>query len=111
MKLKPPLESRRVRTQPWRRTFLPTDSGRRAWRTLIDSMMGILNTASFTGAGRNPSITDFHPAGYAILRRTQSRPPPTRTERGPKDRCRQTRPQSEVEPAPRPVHGTAGQDG
>ena len=37
-KLKPPLESRRVRTQPCSRTCLPTASARRASATLILSM-------------------------------------------------------------------------
>src|SRR6185436_13938183 len=37
-KLKPPLESRRVRTQPCSRTFLPADSARRASATVIFCM-------------------------------------------------------------------------
>src|SRR3954470_17557727 len=37
-KLKPPLESRRVRTQPCSRTSLPTDSALRACDTVIFSM-------------------------------------------------------------------------
>src|SRR3954471_17827649 len=39
MKLNPALESRRVRTQPWRRTSRPIDSAFRAIATVILSMI------------------------------------------------------------------------
>src|SRR5689334_7135827 len=57
MKLKPPLLSRRVRTQPWSLTVLPIASGLRASATVILSIAGVPRSGSW-GMGLPPQHSD-----------------------------------------------------
>src|SRR5438874_2708788 len=57
MKLKPPLLSRRVRTQPWSRTVLPIASGLRASATVILSIAGVPRLGSW-GMSLPPQHSD-----------------------------------------------------
>src|SRR5438094_750902 len=81
MKLNPPFESRRVRTQPCRRTCLPSDSTRRASETVMVSIevrvlictfhrfcgfkmsliLAVKNSPWLSGAASAQLLRSFHP--------------------------------------------------